>query len=355
MSSERAACSYTIRACGASDEGAILELLRPTLGERAVSRQSAEQWRWKHDLSPFGPSYCVGAVNATTGTLIGLRALMWWTFVSPGGSVIRAVRAVDTATHADYQRRGIFSTLTAQAVVALRTEHASFVFNTPNDNSLPGYLKMGWKVAARWTPHVRPVRPLRALLSGLAGRLGKERGASPASIAESGLTAWSDFRHAGADEIAAVVTAHEARRVQVGLRTCRNLPYLDWRYGAQPHAEYGVHALRSREGLGGFVIARLAVGAFGLRVLVVTEMFLRDPSLRSARALLRSVLKGVRCHYLLAFFSPGTIEHQALRRRGFVAARGRSFTWAVRPLHECQMDPTLPASWDLTLGEMEVF
>ena len=57
-----------------------------------------------------------------------------------------AYRAVDTATHPDYQGKGIFKKLTLQALEDIHEEGDTFVFNTPNENSRPGYLKMGWQI-----------------------------------------------------------------------------------------------------------------------------------------------------------------------------------------------------------------
>ena len=72
--------------------------------------------------------------------------------------MLRAVRAVDTATDPDYQGRGLFTRLTLQAIDELRAEGVDFVFNTPNDQSRPGYLKMGWQVVGTLPTHVRPTR-----------------------------------------------------------------------------------------------------------------------------------------------------------------------------------------------------
>ena len=58
---------------------------------------------------------------------------------------MRAVRAVDTATHPDFRGQGVFSALTLGALEELRSDGVAFVFNTPNERSRPGYLKMGWQ------------------------------------------------------------------------------------------------------------------------------------------------------------------------------------------------------------------
>ena len=59
----------------------------------------------------------------------------------------RAVRAVDTITAPEARGRGVFTrfTLAILSNEITRDDDVSFVFNTPNDQSRPGYLKMGRK------------------------------------------------------------------------------------------------------------------------------------------------------------------------------------------------------------------
>jgi hypothetical protein len=68
------------------------------------------------------------------------------------------IRAVDTATHPDFQGKGIFSKLTLSALEELKTD-INFVYNTPNEKSMPGYLKMGWIEQGRMPVKIR-VNPL---------------------------------------------------------------------------------------------------------------------------------------------------------------------------------------------------
>ena len=110
---------------------------------------------WKHEENAFGPSPAWVAVDGDR--IAGFRVLMRWEFVDAAGSV-RAVRAVDTATHPDYQGQGIFTRLALHALDELRADGVDFVFNTPNDQSRPGYLKMGWQVVGRLPTAVRPDR-----------------------------------------------------------------------------------------------------------------------------------------------------------------------------------------------------
>ena len=112
------------------------------IAEQLEELSASDDWLIEvgHPVDPFGRSFML--VAETDGRIVGLRAFMRWEFVA-GDRRFRAVRAVDTATHPDHQGKGIFSRLTLEALDSLR-DQADFIFNTPNEKSLPGYLKMGW-------------------------------------------------------------------------------------------------------------------------------------------------------------------------------------------------------------------
>ncbi len=123
----------------------IVELLKMSLGESLVPKSEA-YWRWKHIDNPFGRSPVLVAEDA--GKLVGVRAFMRWEWTD-GNQIYKSVRAVDTATHPAYQGKGIFKKLTLQLIEACQKEDVQFIFNTPNSQSRPGYLKMGWEVAGK--------------------------------------------------------------------------------------------------------------------------------------------------------------------------------------------------------------
>lgn len=345
---------YLIRPCSRKDEPALLELVRGAFGEPPGGQKTTAFWRWKHVESPFGPSYALCAIDAPTGTIAALRVLMRWTLRAPDGRLGWPVRAVDTATHPDHRRRGLFSELTRFAIQDLANQGVPFVFNTPNRNSLPGYLKMGWQVVARWPVYVRPVR-WRNIIRHLAGSRASVPDETHLISGGAGLLPWNAFRERYGSAVEQVIEAHEMGRRQVGYRTERTLEYLDWRYGAHPHLEYYVHALANDGKLEGFLILRRALGISGLQALLITELFVRRPSVLSVAWLLRSLVRQGSCDYLSGHAAAGTLERKAFFQMGFLPAPGRGSTFVARPLNAVSPDPTRRRSWDLTLGELEIF
>ena len=175
----RVAAGVDVRPYRDADEQAVLGLLNDALGGGPAGTRPAEFFRWKHLENPFGRSFML--VAEADGRIVGLRAFMRWEFVA-GDRRFRAVRAVDTATHPDHQGKGIFSRLTLEALDSLR-DQADFVFNTPNEKSLPGYLKMGWSVVGRVPIRIRVRRPIRFATRARSWRSASELGQVPSSSA----------------------------------------------------------------------------------------------------------------------------------------------------------------------------
>lgn len=128
-----------------SDVPAIVEVLKASLGETDLPL-SEKIWNFKHVENPFGKSIVLIALESQR--IIGVRAFMRWEW-HKGDNKFSCFRAVDTATHPDHQGKGVFKKLTLEAVRLAKEEGAAFIFNTPNEKSRPGYLKMGWEISGK--------------------------------------------------------------------------------------------------------------------------------------------------------------------------------------------------------------
>lgn len=116
----------------------IVELIRSNLDPEFT----IEFFKWKHLENPFGRSY--GLVAWDGNKIIGLRVFMFWEFIGENKKILRSIRPVDTVVDSNYRGRGLFKKLTLQGLENCKGQY-DFIFNTPNNNSLPGYLKMGWE------------------------------------------------------------------------------------------------------------------------------------------------------------------------------------------------------------------
>jgi len=214
----RRAPAGDIRPAEPSDRAAILELLGRSLGSDPDDPRLARLFAWKHDTNRFGPSPMWVATSG--GDVIAFRAFMRWEF-ERGGEVLRAVRAVDTATDPAHQGRGLFTALTRHALDAVRAEGVAFVFNTPNDQSRPGYLKMGWREVGRVPAAIRVVGPAGALRM-VRARVPAERWSLPIALGTT-VEEWLEAGGSGGRRAAPL----DVRQ----LRTRADDAYLAWRFG----------------------------------------------------------------------------------------------------------------------------
>ena len=191
----------------------------------------------------------------------------------------------------------------------------SAVFNTPNDQSRPGYLRMGWSVVGRPTLMVQPSGPA-SLVRMARARVAAEKWSLPVTAGEP----------AGA-----VVDGRTATRD--GWATPRSAAYLQWRYGFEP-----LH-YRAVEVRGGACVFRVRRRG-GLREVAICQWLSDRPDPGAVRRLVRAT-----GDYAVAI-GPGV-------RHGFVPLprQGPIVTW--RPLAR----PGVPSLEELafSLGDLELF
>jgi len=335
---------YIIRKAEPEDVPAILKLLEQSLGSNPIPR-TPELWSWKHEKNLFGTSPCLLA--EANGTLVGLRAFLPWRW-SYSGDEVRAVRAVDTVTHSQWRGRGIFSRLTLQLLEDIKRDGASFVFNTPNKYSRPGYLKMGWQDVGRIPVFIRVLRPLRIATRFLRVNSIDKSGTQPLE----GLAAVSDLlEQEGFDDFLTRLYQYEKR-----FHTCRSKEYLRWRYAEIPGVDYC--ALWDFQNDSGAVVIARSRARGRLRELTLSEI-LATPDQKGtnmAAALIGRIAARLNVDYIAACAAPGTMERQILREAGFLPFSIPGPRFMVRPLNSSLApEPTSWDSWRLSIGDLEVF
>ena len=320
----------TVRRATGEDLPAILELLEASMNRDPLEPYEA-LFHWKHVDNPFGPS---PSWVATDGDRIaGFRTFMRWDFRrGDKPEVVRAVRAVDTATHPDYQGRGIFTTLTMAAIDDLRAEGIGLIFNTPNEKSRPGYLKMGWQQIGSLPTHVRVTKV------GSVHRIAASR--VPARIWSVETSKGTDPAVALADE-AAVAVLLGSQPAGAGLATVRSAAFLRWRYGFGP---LHYRAVVAPGGIAdGVALFRLRERGKAVETVLADVLVPGDDATRR-RALAAQAARTAGADYTLALGRRPSRGWLPLPSGPILTARALDDE-AVAPLD----------GWDLNLGDVELF
>lgn len=316
-----------VRRADQDDDQQITSLLRVSLNKDEDPNYDAFL-DWKHRHNAFGQS---PAWVATDGErIVGYRTFMRWQFVDDDGKRVTAVRAVDTATHPDYRGMGIFRRLTLQGVADLTLAGDGIVFNTPNAQSRPGYLKMGWGLVGRLPVGVLPRGP-RAMARMVTSRV-------PAAL-------WSEPTSVGlpAAEALADRTVGEALLTHApssGFRTDRTPNYLAWRTAFGPLC-YRLLLASPTDPAEGGIICRLRRRGGTVEAAVIEQLV---PDWVTGARLVAQLLHETDADYAIGLRSGPSA--------GLIPLPGQGPLLTTRPL---AASPPTRRAWKLTLGDVELF
>ena len=325
-----------IREATNSDVPMIVALLKLSLGEGLMPK-SEQYWRWKHVENPFGESPVLLCMEDSE--LIGVRAFMRWTWTLNGG-VYKAVRAVDTATHPGHQGKGIFTKLTMRLVDHCKQLGDHFVFNTPNEQSKPGYLKMGWQEAGKLPIQVNIQRPLNIARNLLFNTVEDKD-----ETEHKGLAYFLDH-----PTIESLLKSHVEKYQKIG--TLLSAAYLRWRYVDVPVASYVAVGDEQSGSLNGLVIGRIKQTRIG-KEFRITELLVGEAADTS---ILRAKVN--------EFRRINKIDYTTLSgaARGNTKAVGQGLTAIVGPIvtvRSLSLTDLQPfdrfINWSPSLGDLELF
>lgn len=326
-----------IREVTNKDIPSIIDLLKLSLGEGSTPK-SAEYWQWKHVHNPFGSSPAL--VEEENGQLTGIRAFMRWNWIKDGHTY-SALRAVDTATHPDYQGRGIFKKLTIQLMENCRESGDDFIFNTPNEQSLPGYLKMGWKNIGRLPVRLKLCHPLQIALRqvGLGQKSKLVPMISEELSAKNVLPQWKER------------LMWLPLVVESGLHTPKSYEYIDWRYAQCPVQNYYVLA-----GEKYLLIFYPRAHSFG-KELRIAELLMgaEEQQIKTMGKRFRSLCKETKIDFVSVAPPKQVIAKRWLRKQAFLPAFQIGPILTFRPLQknvEYLMNKRL---WHYQIGDLELF
>lgn len=327
-----------IRPATASDIPAIITLLKESLGESMIPK-SEQLWNWKHNENPFGPSYVL--VAEENDVLIGVRAFMQWQWTGLG-KTYNTVRAVDTATHPAHQGRGIFKQLTLAQLDLCKTAGTHFVFNTPNEKSRPGYLKMGWQPQGKMPMKLCVRRPFSVFWNRLTNKVKyKSISTDPTPKAD-----WNNVT-----ELLSSFSLHSDK-----LHSAYNSAYIQWRYANNPLFNYTYFTDNNSY----ILVGRVKYQSF-IKELRLTDFFLLNDTDKknTRRHIKQSLRKFCKAHSIDFISMSGNqyLHYKDLLPLGLIPVRRFGPIVTIKDINVTNEMPALLNidNWEYSLGDMELF
>ena len=250
--------------------------------------------------------------------------------------------SLDTASHPDYRRQGMFTTLARSLYERLPEEGVEVVFGLPNEQSSFGFYKrLDW---VRVQPHLMCYQP-GGLTSGMRNKLGAAapianvltKVAARARAPVEHLVGRAAMPHtflrctkyipAGTDALCATTLKHP------GIRIRYDAERLTWRYRMHPHFNYRFVSMVQGRTLIGLAVIRPPQQ--GTLVGNIMDVFLADEDDMAAATALVSAAVG-HLHQagstsISALATPGSALHRAMRVLGFLAIvpKRENWTWSL--------------------------
>ncbi|SDS25493.1 GNAT family N-acetyltransferase [Christiangramia echinicola] len=308
-----------IREAKEDDLSSILRVLKASLGETS-SKKTENVWKYKHIDNPFGKSLILLAEE--DNEIIGVRAFMRWQW-QKGSKIFHAVRAVDTATHPKHQGKGVFRKLTLKALELAEERGEYFVFNTPNSQSKPGYLKMGWREVDKLKIQLRPLNPFMINSStfdyGVAGNISRSQ------------------------ELIKFYSV--SQRATGKFFTPKSLKYLIWRYVDNPLQQYMVFFDKN------YFIAGYVKQRGKISELRISELIVSTGARKQAKSVIISMIKTSGAH-ILSLASNDEISFKTSIMGGF----GPMLTIKDISLPSEDKQEIFDLSrWNYSIGDLELF
>ena len=330
-----------LRAATQKDKSAIIELLKLSLGESTIPK-SELLWNWKHEENPFGPSFLLLAEEEEK--LVGLRAFMQWEW-QWNGQIYKSIRAVDTATHPAHQGKGIFKKLTLHQVGICKQQGVAFVFNTPNNQSKPGYLKMGWVEQGKLPLKFKLLHPFSMAyhrLFKLNVPLANEYDASPVQIWEPGISNLVSQAPKSTEQLVCNLSAQ----------------YIAWRYEHNPLFRYNYFTDKANF----LMISRIKKHSFG-RELRIVECIILNPGgdLKKLNKDLGKQVKQFCKINKIDFISLSGLQYSSCKEcfewMGLIPVRLMGPAITLKDLNMNEKFPSLLQmnNWKYSLGDLELF
>src|SRR5690554_260414 len=159
------AADITIREAKFDDSNEILHLLNTVFSKQQKSMSLGRDesfWKWKYEQNVFENATL--HVAELEGKIIAAGTMWPWEFKTRN-SILKAYQPCDTVVTKEARGLGVFSKLNEARIHFATSRNVDFIFNFPNQNSLSGYLRMGWTYVGKVPWMVKIMKPIPVVSS----------------------------------------------------------------------------------------------------------------------------------------------------------------------------------------------
>lgn len=218
-------------------------------------------WRWLYKGSPAGNGR---TLLADANGRIAAQYAIVPVWIKVGKQMITGAQSLDTMTHPDYRRRGLFETLAKEVYSSAAGVGIHIVYGFPNSLSSPGFInKLDWFVVSTLKLRLKPLNWETVIrfvikskfLSGILAVIATlvfdkilfrtRKAPARDSLAVTQVTSFNERFDRLWDRVSD----------QYPIMVARNKDYLNWRFSA-PGKQYLILACEKANEVGGYLVLR---------------------------------------------------------------------------------------------------
>ena len=343
----------------------VLDVERMVYGDGEVSERGFYDWLYR--ANPAGEAVIWYAATGDPGSESAGHYAVVPVRVALHGAAVAGSVSVNTVTHPDFRRQGIFVALAERVFADCARRGIAFTYGFPNPSSLPGFVgRLGFADIGRVPLLLAPLdaRGIALPGSGAVRRLLVRAGAAVATPVSALLRRRARGRARVTETPADAADwdrTWETLRGKYPVMVVRDRQYVAWRFGGCPTRRYRLYVAHGDAGPTGFVATRVG-SVLGMRAgLVVDLVVARGEAGRDAGlALLAAAMQefaGARVALAASLMPAIGEEYACLRRAGFFPCprllEPQPFPVILRHHGSSATVPARLGDWLLTMGDYD--
>ena len=345
--------AWNVRPYRPEDEQAIGRLY-----ERVFERPFNESiWRWQFERAVNDGGFICFAEHGSA--LVGQYATIPVRMHIQGKKTLAAL-SLDTMTHPEYRKQGIFVTLANEVYRRTHSLGVGLVYGFPNDRSFHGFVAdLNFSVLETLVAMARPLRvdgALRATLNrpALAAAIGKPLGSMCNALWSKKTTDTAVAVEPASRFPEQVTELFAGCSLRSGNLVVRDYEYLSWRYDRNPRHAYDIFLGYRNGALAGYCVSG-ATERKGLTIGLIVDLFTEPHDRELTASLVAAALAAMEkkeMHLASCLLPSKSPFRPIMRRLGFVFPM-RRFPFIIRVNSDAITPEMLRrgAGWHITFGD----
>lgn len=248
-----------------------------------------EFFEWKHNLKgSINKEPFIYLVFNETGNLIGANSFFKSEF-KQNSKIYNAVQSGDTMVHMNYRGKGLFKKIIQFASVDLKNYGVDFIFGFANNNSYPGFVKLGFQTLYKVNNYLKilnyePILQEKLKRIPFASLIGKSIDILKKPIQFKSASNYSIIRNTViSEEIINFISSN----INNDLAQIKDLSLLNWKYIEKPNSNYEILVIKKNLIIEGVFITRIE--SQNLKSATVMEYFIKNQD--DFHKLLKSIIQ----------------------------------------------------------------